>query len=136
MSKENRQTIEQIYIEFGEKNFAAVLEIFSKDFEWIAADNSPLSDQSPYLGSDAIRDIVFARINAGFENLSIQIDEIFDVGEKVIVLGYYNGKLNGGTDSFQAQLAHVWTFNENKPAKFQQYVDTLKLFLEMKKMTG
>lgn len=133
MSQENINTIRKIYEEFGSKNFATVLKIFSEDFEWIAADSSPLGDQSPYSGLDSIKNTVFARIDAGFERLTIKVDEIFAAGEKVVVLGYYDARLKENGSEFQAQLAHVWTFNGETPVRFQQYVDTLKLFLAMKK---
>jgi len=92
-----------------------------------SADSSPLSDKSPYHGIDAIREGVFGRIAAGYEKLTIRIDEIFAADNKVVVLGYYDGiPRSNGKQSF-TQLAHIWTLTSGKPVKFQQYIDTYKV---------
>ena len=94
MSEENINLIKNIYEKFNGRNYSDVLELFGKDLEWIAANSSPLADRSPYHGVDAVRDGVFARIAAGFSKLTVQVDEIFRAGDKVVVLGYYNGNFN------------------------------------------
>lgn len=127
MSKENIELIKTIYIKFGERNYDGVLDHFADDFEWFAADNSPLADRSPYHGVNEVRDGVFARIAAGFEKLTVEADEILAAGDRVVVLGYYQGKFRGKTDEFRTQVAHIWKLRDGKAVKFQQYVDTLKI---------
>ena len=65
MSEE--QLIKNVYERFNSRNYAGVLEFFDENFEWNAAENSPLADRSPYHGVDAVRTGVFDRIAAGFE---------------------------------------------------------------------
>jgi ketosteroid isomerase-like protein len=128
MSENNKTIIEHIYTAFNERDYATVLTFFAADFEWNAADSSPLADQSPYHGIDAVRTGVFDRIAAGFEKLEVIPDELFTaVGERVVVLGYYHGKFRGKSDEFRTQVAHIWTIGDGKAVKFQQYVDTLKV---------
>jgi uncharacterized protein len=127
MSQENIIVINKIYEEFGQRNFDAVLEHFAPTFEWIAADNSPLADRSPYRGLDAVREGVMMRIAAGFARLTVKIDEIFGADDKVVVLGYYDGVRKANGKWFQAQVAHIWTLADGKAVKFQQYVDTYQL---------
>ena len=97
---ENRAIIEEIYVAFNGRDYENILSHFTEDIEWIVADNSPFADLSPYHGINAIRDVV---------------------------LGYYRGKFRGKTDEFRTQVAHIWTVRDGKAAKFQQYVDTLKV---------
>jgi hypothetical protein len=125
---ENKAIIEKVYEAFGNRDYETVLSYFAPDFEWIAADNSPLADQSPYRGVDAIRSGVFDRIAAGFEKLTVVPDEIFEGDDgRVVVLGYYHGKFRGKDKEFRAQVAHIWTVRDRMPVKFQQYLDTLKV---------
>jgi ketosteroid isomerase-like protein len=125
---DNKVMIERVYQLFADRDFEAVLSHFAADFEWYAADNSPLADMSPYNGIDAIRTGVFARIEAGFESLAVVADEIFEAeGGKVVVLGYYHGKFRGKADGFRTQVAHIWTLRDGRAVKFQQYLDTLKV---------
>jgi ketosteroid isomerase-like protein len=127
MSQENINVINRVYEAFGRRDFDAVLEDFDPTIVWIAAVNSPLADRSPYRGLDEVRGVVLARIAAGFERLTVRVDEIFDAGEKVVVLGFYDGVYKPNGKRFQAQVAHIWTLANGKAVKFQQYVDTYQL---------
>src|SRR5687767_13867084 len=99
---QNKADIEKLYASFAARDYEAVMANFVDDFEWIAADNSPLADQSPYHGIDDIRSGVFGRIDAGFEKLEVAADEIFEAeGGRVIMLGYYHGKFRGQEQEFK-----------------------------------
>ena len=127
MSENNKAIIDEIYVAFNSRNYENILSDFTEDFEWIAAENSPLADLSPYHGVNAIREGVFERIAAGFDSLTVEADEIFEGEGRVVVLGYYHGKFRGKTDEFRTQVAHIWTVRDGKATRFQQYVDTLKI---------
>ncbi len=127
MSKENIELIKSIYDAFEKRDFDALLSNFTEDFEWIAAENSPLADLSPYHGHAAIREGVLNRIAAAFETLTTDADEMFEADGRVVVLGHYRGRFRGKAENFQAQVAHIWTVRAGKAAKFQQYVDTLQI---------
>jgi uncharacterized protein len=127
VSQENINVINRIYEAFGQRDFSAVLELFGPAIEWIAADNSPLADRSPYRGLDEVREGPLRRLAAGFESLTVRVDEIFSAGDRVVVLGYYDGVYKANGKRFQAQVAHVWTLADGKAVKFQQYVDTYQL---------
>ena len=127
MSQENIDLINTIYRHFNNREYDDVVRNFGEDVEWFAADNSPLADRSPYHGIKDIREGVFGRIAAAFNRLDVEIDEIIDAGDKVIILGYYEGEFAAGTKAPRAQLAHVWTIANGKAVKFQQYVDTFAI---------
>jgi len=127
MSQENIKITNNIYEEFNRRNYSAVLGFFAANFEWFAADHSPLADRSPYSCLAEVREGVFNRIAAGFESLTIKAEEIFDADGKVVMLGYYDGTYKATGKQFQAQVAHVWTFEADKAVKFQQYVDTFQI---------
>jgi uncharacterized protein len=127
MSQENIDVINRIYEAFGRRDFDAVLEHFGPTIEWVAAVNSPLSDRSPYRGLEEVREGVFMRIAAGFERLTVRIDELFEAGDRVVALGFYDGIYRANGKPFEAQVAHIWTLVNGKAVKFQQYVDTLQL---------
>ena len=131
MSNQNIDTIMKVYNAFNAREYEQVLSYFDPKFEWIAADNSPLADKSPYRGIEEIRSGVFDRIAAGFEKLVVVPDEIFaGDGDRVVILGNYEGNFRGKEESFRTQLSHIWTLADRKPAKFQQYLDTLKVALD------
>ena len=122
------KNIQEMYDALGARDYESVMSHFADDIEWISADNSPLADQSPYHGIEAVRSGVFGRIAAGFEKLAVVADEIYAAdGGRVVVLGYYHGKFIGAENDFKAQVAHIWTLRDGKAVKFQQYLDTLQV---------
>ena len=122
------EIVKAIYEAFSARDYEGVMSHFAEDFVWNAAENSPLADQSPYHGVPAIRAGVFERIDAGFEKLIVVPDEIFSAdGGRVAVLGYYHGKFRGSDDEFKTQVAHIWTVEDGRATRFQQYLDTLKV---------
>ena len=124
----NIALIEKTYEAFGARDYEGVMSNFADDVVWIAADNSPLADQSPYHGVPAIRSGVFERIAAVFEKLTVVPDEMFGAeGGRVVVLGHYHSKFSGGDQEFKTQVAHIWTVRDGRIVKFQQYLDTLKV---------
>jgi ketosteroid isomerase-like protein len=132
MSQENINIINKIYDAFNQRDYETVLKSFDSAFEWVAADSSPLADRSPYHGLDEVQEGVFNRIAAGFERLTVRIDEIFEAEDKAVVLGYYDGISTSNGKHFQAQVAHIWTIANDKAVKFQQYVDTYKVAESLK----
>ena len=124
MSQENIELINNIYTLFNDRRYDEILPNFAGDMTWVAADSSPLADESPYHGPANIRERVFGRIEAGFESLTVRTDEIFGAEGRVVVLGYYDSLIKGRETSTQIQLAHIWTVRDGKAVKFQQYVDT------------
>jgi ketosteroid isomerase-like protein len=127
MSEENVNVVNHIYEAFGQGNIPAVLDSFDPTIEWVAAENSPAGDHSPYHGVNQVRDGVFARIAAGFEGFKIRVDELFDARDKVVMLGYYDGMYKETGKRFHAQVAHIWTIAAGRAIKFQQYTDTYQL---------
>ncbi|HZS09948.1 MAG TPA: nuclear transport factor 2 family protein [Blastocatellia bacterium] len=127
MSQGNIGLIKRIYEAFNHGNFPAVLDLFDQAVEWVAADNSPLADRSPYYGLDEVREGVFMRIAAGFPGLTIRVDELIDAGDKIVMLGVYQGVRKATGKQIQAQVAHIWTPAAGKVIRFQQYTDTWQL---------
>src|SRR4051794_19085923 len=111
MSEESINLVKKIYDAFNSRKYSTVLEYFSHDFEWVAAETSPLADRSPYHGTNEVRDWVFGRIAAGFEKLEVRVDEIFGVSDKVVALGYYESIYQGSTAGEPTQVAHLWTIS-------------------------
>lgn len=132
MPEAHLHVVDRIYDAFRRRDYSAVLATFDPGMEWVAAEHSPLADRSPYCGLSAIRAGVFERIGAGFERLEVRVDELIDAGDRVVVLGRYEGAPRSTGRAFQAQVAHVWTFTGGKPVRFQQYVDTYQLAESLK----
>jgi ketosteroid isomerase-like protein len=56
---------------------------------------------------------------------------IHDAGSQVVVEGRYTGTFKATSKQLDAQFCHVWTLSDGKVGRFQQYVDTAKLWAVM-----
>ena len=92
---------------------------------WSEAENFPYADGNPYIGPDAVLNGVFARIGEDWNNFkltNIQLSEMKN--GMVLATGRYMGKYKKNNAPLNAQFAHVWSLNDGKASKFQQYADT------------
>lgn len=124
MSQENVNVVRDIYEAFGRGNIPAVLATLDPNIEWIAANNSPYADRSPYHGVNQVLEGVFMRIGADFDGFTIKVGELLDAGDKIVMLGSYSGVVKATGKPIDAQVAHVWTITGGKVVKWQQYTDT------------
>jgi uncharacterized protein len=123
----NMDAVNKIYAAFAARDIPAVIELFDPSIEWVAAENSPLADRSPYRGLKQVVEGVFTRIGLEFPGLAIQVDEFLDAGDKIVMLGRYHGIRKATGKAFHAQVAHIWTIAAGKVTKFQQYLDTYQV---------
>ena len=123
----NMEAVKNIYAAFAAGDIPALLELFDPTIEWVAAENSPLADRSPYRGLNQVVEGVLTRIGLEFPGLAIQVDELIDAGSKVVMLGRYHGVRKSTGKGFHAQVAHIWTITGGKASKFQQYLDTYQV---------
>jgi len=68
---------------------------------------------------------VFARTVEDFEGFAVQMDDIVDGGDRVVAMGRYTGTWKSTGKPLDVQAAHVWTIENGKVVRFQQYIDTL-----------
>jgi hypothetical protein len=128
-TKQNIQIIDTLYNAFSTGDMPTVLGLMHPDIEWNEAESNSLADGNPYIGPNAILEGVFARIGASHEYFGLQDVKIHGMDDNMILATLrYDAKVNATGKSYNAQAAHLWTFNdEGKIIAFQQYVDTKKL---------
>lgn len=126
-ASENRTIIDGLYKAFAIGDIPTVLGAMDSTIVWNEAEGNAYADGNPYIGPDAVLNGVFGRIGAEHEYFNLKdivLHEMFD--DKVLATLRYDGKRNNG-NSYDAQVAHLWTLKDGKVIAFQQYVDTKKL---------
>jgi len=124
MSQENVQIISSMYQAFANGDVAGVLSKLSPDVLWLEAENFIYADRNPYIGPQAVLEGVFLRIISAWNNFTVTPEEILDAGDRVVTLGIYAGTCKATGKTVRAQMVHVFTFENEKVVKFQQYTDT------------
>ncbi|WP_162183637.1 ester cyclase [Wocania ichthyoenteri] len=133
-SPENVSIIEKLYNDFKTGDIPAVGAVMDTKIVWNEAENFPFADGNPYIGFDAIRKGVFARIGSDWEywNLTdINLNEM--ANNKVLATGRYQAKYKKNGAVINLQMAHLWTLKDGKIISFQQYADTKGIVDVMKK---
>lgn len=120
----NVDTVHAIYRAFAQGDIPFVLGLFHPHIEWSEAENFIYSDGNPYIGPQAILEGVFARLGSEWNAFSATPEQILDAGETVVSLGRYRGSYKNTGIAVNAQFVHVFTFQDGKLVKFQQYTDT------------
>ena len=126
MAGSNVEIIRGIYDAFARGDIGGVLGALAPDIEWREAENHPYADGNPYVGPNAILQGVFARLGAEWDGFAVVADEILGADDRVVALGRYKGTYKRTGKRLDAQVVHVWTVENGKAARFQQYTDTLQ----------
>lgn len=126
---ENIQIIDQLYEAFSTGDMPNVLKSMHPNIEWNEAESNSLADRNPYIGPDAVLEGVFARIGANHEYFSLKDVKTHGMDNNMVLATLrYDAKVKETGKTYDAQVAHLWTLNdEGKIIFFQQYVDTKKL---------
>lgn len=128
-SGENKNIVANAYSLFAKGDVPAFLALLDEKVEWNEAENFIYHRKRPYIGADAIVKGVFSKLGSEWEywNLvDLQLHE-FKNG-MVLATGRYQAKNKANGKKLDAQMAHIWTVNDNKIVKFQQYTDTKQVF--------
>jgi hypothetical protein len=124
MVTDHRHIVERFYRMYARKDLAAALELLDPQVEMHAAENFIYASASPYVGPEAIRQGIFARVEAEWDGFSAEYEEILGAGEVVIARGRYRGTFKATGTSINAEFVHVFRFKEGRIAVWQSYTDT------------
>lgn len=128
-TQQNIEVIESLYNGFSIGDMPTVLGLMHPKIEWNEAESNSLADGNPYIGPDAILEGVFARLGANHEYFNLQDVKIHGMNDNMVLATLrYDAKVKETGKSYNAQVAHLWTLDdEGKITAFQQYADTKKL---------
>ena len=121
----NLELLQEGYKNFAEGNVEAVLAVFNPEIEWNECKGFPfIEGDGLFIGPAAIVQGVFAQIPAHYDGFNIAIKDLFESGNKVVMVGHYTGVWKATGKSFRANATHVWTIADGKATHFFQAVDT------------
>jgi len=121
----NVDVVKQAYSNFETGNVPGVLALFDPQIEWRECKGMPfVKDDGIYIGPEAIVTNVFMNLPVYFDGFNIAANEIFGADDKVVMVGYYQGKNKTTGNTFKANATHVWTLKDGKMTHFFQAVDT------------
>ena len=104
-------------------DLAGMLAPLAADAEWTEMAGFPYA--GTYVGPDAVRDKVFARIGAEWEGYAATVEEVLGAGDGVVLgIGTYSGTFRATGKSMSARFVHVWRLRDGLVRRFEQFTDT------------
>jgi hypothetical protein len=64
-----------------------------------------------------------AQWREAFENWSLDVEEVFDGGERVVTVVRQHAQARGGGPEVEMRFAQVWTFRDGLVARMEMYAD-------------
>jgi ketosteroid isomerase-like protein len=124
----NTDLLKQGYKDFSAGNVEAVLAKFHPQIEWQQCTGFPfITGIGRFVGPDEIVKNIFAQIPEHYEGFRIEIDELFESGDKVVMMGHYTGIWKPTGKQFRANAVHIWTVKDRKLTSFFQAADTAEI---------
>ena len=124
MSEENVNIVRQGYEAFNRGDIDAVMGIMDPNIEWQEPDVEGLPDRGTHLGREAVANNVFGSVGENWDDFQVQPEEFLDAGDRVVVLGRFQGRGKATGRTLDAPYAHVWTLRDGKAVHFRNYTDT------------
>ncbi|HEX8744857.1 MAG TPA: nuclear transport factor 2 family protein [Thermoleophilaceae bacterium] len=111
--------IREAYDAFARGDIPGVLELVSDDVEWTVAE--VLVQGGSWQGRDGAGQF-FQGLGEKYEELSVDIHDLVDGGDRVVGVGVGRGKRRDG-GPVEYGFAHVFTVSEGKVTRFREYAD-------------
>lgn len=119
--------ISDAYEAFGRGDVAAVLGAMDPGVHWHEAENNPYRPSGEaWVGPETIVNELFLKLAEDWDGFAIHPASIHDAGDVVVMEGRYSGTHKKTGNTLDTQVCHIWTLEDGKITKFQQYLDTAK----------
>jgi ketosteroid isomerase-like protein len=98
------------------------------EIRWHEAEGNPyMPSGEAWVGPDAVVNNLFVKLGEDWDPFVVHPRSFHDAGDVVAVEGRYTGVHKASGKPLDAQFCRVWTLQDGRITKFQQYVDTGKL---------
>ncbi len=127
MSEENLNIARQGYDAFNRGDIDTMLSIMDPNIEWQEPDVEGLPYRGTHHGPEAVANNVFGSVEEHWDGFHVEAEEFLDAGDRVIVLGRFQGTGKATGRTLDAPYAHVWTLRDGRLVHFRNYTDTANL---------
>ena len=107
--------IRESYEALNEGRFDWLLDNVPPDFELILVD-AGLS--GPYVGAAGVTKW-YAELAEVWETFRTEVEEVIDLGDRVVVLGRIHNKGRGSGIEVDVVAAHLWTIKDDAPVRLE-----------------
>ena len=124
MAQDCTQLARSFYDAFVHKDQDRFRALLHPEVEWFAAEGLLYADKSPYVGPEAVCNLIFVRMHGDWDPFMVTANEVLGRDDLVIASGRFRGTYKGNGTSIDAQLVQVFQFKDGLISKVQVYTDT------------
>jgi uncharacterized protein len=118
VSQENVDVIRRIYSVWAKEGSPLPSGLLDSQIEWV---NPPDAiERGTRRGLDAFGTAVGA-VSDTFAGVGVDIDEMLDVGDRVVVLATLHGRGRGSGAEVERRQGYVWTLRDGKAVRFEWF---------------
>jgi ketosteroid isomerase-like protein len=121
MSRANVEIAKRSIDGFNRRNLDAYDDLFTPDFEWFPAFPGTVEGEG-YLGREGT-ERYFREISDTWEEFRAIAEEYRDLGDRVLLLGRFEGRGKGSRVPVDAQLGTVYDFRDGRCSRSRVFLD-------------
>lgn len=108
--------IRESYEALNQGRFDWVADHVPPDFELVPTPFSDISET--FVGPDGVSQF-YAELAEAWETVRTDVDEVVDLGDRVVVLGRIHNRGRGSGIEVDAVAAHLWTVEDGVPMRVE-----------------
>jgi len=124
----NADAVKAAYDDFAAGNAQSLLSRFADDIEFRLAQGHPYQPTGQaWSGKQALVEHFLKRAGPEWENWTVEVRDLHELGDTVVVEGRYHGLYKPTGRRMDVQVCHVWRLRDGIVRSFHQYLDTAGL---------
>jgi ketosteroid isomerase-like protein len=117
MSEQNLELVRKSY-EFVQREHEPDFDRLDPDIQWHT--RADLPDTTTYRGHDGAKTLIDEWLGA-FDDLSVDIEEMIDAGDRVVAVMRLHGRVKGSTHEVDMSETHVLTIRDGRVTEIHEY---------------
>lgn len=122
----NIHIVQQMFMAFEKRDIQSILTAVADDVDWQVLGPAQIAHAGPHRGRDQVRRF-FATVAETLAIEQLEPREFIAQDDKVVVLGFYAGRVKTTGRKYASEWAMVFTLRDGKVVKFREYTDTANL---------
>ncbi len=119
----NLNIIADHYAASARQDITSMMAEVSPDVQWTEMAGFPCA--GTWTGPEQITENVFKILDSEWRGYRFDLEELIDAGARIIGVGHYCGTYRKTGKFMQVRATHIWTLNDGKIVRFEQFTDTL-----------
>jgi ketosteroid isomerase-like protein len=123
VNESNLKTVERIYEAAGRLDRQVISTLFGGSMEIIQPDSLPWGGRHQSLVG-----IFQSYLKMNYHIYQeLKVEDLFEQNNTVVMVGRVEGKVKRNGQDFSVRAVHIWTFEDGKPRRMEEFMDTAPL---------